>query len=131
MTHENVKPDIHKAKALEKMADELYERVKFFSIQTYPSANISDYYDIIHMLLEAISANKGFRIKGDSAHIKLIEEANKRGIISIQEKSPLQELRNLRNKFKYEGFTITKEFALRNEKKLQKCIERIKINLTL
>jgi hypothetical protein len=126
MMREEVTPDENKAKALFKMADELLERTKYIPIEKFPSPNLSDLYDIIHMLIEGLLSIKGIKFKGDGAHIETIDEARKQGYISESERVFIQQIRSMRNRHKYEGFSVSVDFVLRNEEKILKIIESLK-----
>ncbi|MFP4403763.1 MAG: hypothetical protein ACLFPJ_05410 [Candidatus Woesearchaeota archaeon] len=123
---ENITPDNYKAKALFKMANELLERTKYIPIKKFPSPNLSDFYDIIHMLIEALFSMKGIKFRGDGAHIETIDEAKNQGYISESDRVFIQQIRSMRNRHKYEGFSISIDFVLRNEDKILKIIENLK-----
>lgn len=125
MMREERTPDSNKAKALRKMALELLERLSNLSLIDFPSPNLSDYYDAIHMLIDSILTSKGIKFKGDGAHYELIEEACKQKIISQGESTFLQQIRNMRNKYKYEGFSVSIDFVERNEEKILKIVEKL------
>jgi hypothetical protein len=123
---EDITPDENKAKSLFKMANELLERTKLIPIEKFPSPNLSDYYEIIHMLIEGLLSIKGIKFRGDGAHIETIDEAKNQGFILESERVFIQQIRNLRNRHKYEGFSISKDFVLRNEEKILNIIKKIK-----
>jgi hypothetical protein len=123
---ENITPDKYKAKALFKMADELLERTRYIPIEKFPSPSLSDLYDIIHMLIEGIFSTKGIKFRGDGAHIETIDEAKNQAYISESERIFIQQIRSMRNRHKYEGFSISTDFVLRNEDKILKIIESLK-----
>jgi hypothetical protein len=126
MMHEYITPDKNKTKSLKKMAEELFERVRKFPLQDYPSPNLSDLYDVIHMLLDAIFIMEGIKFKGDGAHIELIDEAKKEEYLTDQEHSLIQQIRGIRNRYKYEGYSVKGEFITRNEKKIISIIENLR-----
>lgn len=122
---ENISIDKNKAKALFKMADELHRRVQKIPFEEFPSPNLSDYYDIIHMLLDGLLTLKGIKFKGDGAHYELIQEAKEENIITESQAQFLQTIRNLRNKHKYEGYSISVDYANRNKKKIIKIVDTL------
>ena len=62
---EEVLADENKAKALFKMADELLKRLKKYPLAEFPSPNLSNLYDIIHMLIDGILISRGIKFKGE------------------------------------------------------------------
>jgi hypothetical protein len=82
MMREDILPDKEKAKALVKMADELFDRGTRLPLDEFPTPNLSDLYDIIHMLLDAHLVKEGIKFKGEGAHFELIEEAKINNLLS-------------------------------------------------
>ncbi|MFT4261318.1 MAG: hypothetical protein ACMXX9_02715 [Candidatus Woesearchaeota archaeon] len=121
-----ITPDNQKSKALKLMAEKSLERLKETNIDKYPSNSLSDYYDIIHKLLDSIMYKKGVKIKGEGAHYELIEYCFKINLFNLATKNFLQDLREYRNKIEYEGFNINKEFIQFNKEKIEKIIENLK-----
>ncbi|MFT4313377.1 MAG: hypothetical protein ACMXYA_03130 [Candidatus Woesearchaeota archaeon] len=121
---EYIEPDKNKAKSLFKMADELLRRVELISFEEFPAPNLSDYYDIIHMFLDGLLLCRGLKFKGEGAHYELIEGAKQETIITESEAQFLQQIRNIRNKHKYEGFSVSVDFAKRNKEKIKKIIDK-------
>lgn len=64
-------PDKQKALSLKGMAKITLERLESTDKARYASNTLTDYYDIIHKLLEAMSALDGIKIKGDGAQQSL------------------------------------------------------------
>ncbi|HIH37707.1 hypothetical protein J4460_07840 [Candidatus Woesearchaeota archaeon] len=50
-----IKPDKQKAKALQKMAEITLQRLKELDPEKYPSNTLTDYYDVLHKLMDAIA----------------------------------------------------------------------------
>ncbi len=122
---EKVTPDKNRADSLRKMADELLERLERLDWNEFPTPTLNDLYDIIHMRIDAIFISSGTRFKGDGAHHELIEEAYNEGIITGKERSLLQQIRDIRNRYKYEGFSIGDEFLKRNSRDIQIILEKL------
>lgn len=128
---ETVSPDYNKAKSLFKMSEVLLTRVKDIPLADFPSPNLSDMYDIIHMLLDGILISKGIKFRGEGAHFEMIKESKKLGIISQGEEVFIQQMRDFRNRYRYEGFDIDSDYVIRNEKRIFSLIEKIKSNYPL
>lgn len=122
---EKITPDKNKAVALFKMSDELFERVKKYSLESFPSPNLSDLYDVIHMRLEGLLLLRGIKCKGESAHFELILESKKQKILTESEENLVQKIRDIRNRYKYEGYAVTPDFISRNEQRILKIIEKL------
>lgn len=112
-----ISPDKEKAKSLVNMAKITYQRLKETEILKYPSNSLTDYYDIIHKLMEAISIKNGIKFKGDGAHYELIEHIIKENGFSEETRIFLQELRDYRNRISYEGFNVKKNYIKINKKR--------------
>lgn len=97
-----IQKDNQKAKALRKLAEITLERINESDKKKYAALIISDYYDSLHKLLEAITLSKGIKIKGKCAHRELINTVANEGHITEKERHFLQNLRDLRNKINYE-----------------------------
>ena len=120
----DISPDKEKAKALWKMSLMSLDRLTEISIEKYPSNSLSDYYDIIHKLLEALTLIEGVKMKGEGAHYTLINYAKDRWI-SIEEEIFLQQMREFRNRVQYEGFLVTEEYIRRNSKTIKEIIHKL------
>lgn len=118
-----IAPDKEKAAALKKMAEITLERLNNTDIEKYPSNTLTDFYDIIHKLLEAVTISKGIKIKGEGAHQELIEYTAKQRVIDEQTRQLLQQMREYRNNIAYEGFTIHKNYIKLNKEKIHQTIK--------
>lgn len=123
---EKTKPDQNRADSLKKMADELLERLSMLDWNAFPTPTLNDLYDIIHMLLDSKFISSGIRFKGEGAHYELIEEAFTSGMITGKEKVLLQQIREIRNRYKYEGFSIGKEFLNRNSGEIHIILTKLR-----
>jgi copper homeostasis protein CutC len=107
--------DRQKAEALRKMAKITIERLDQTSKEKYPSNTLIDYYDAIHKLMEAISIMEGIKIKGEGAHMQLIDYIAEKQHITAQDRLFLQEMREYRNRISYEGFMINANYIELNK----------------
>ena len=116
--------DKQKAKALIEMAKISLKRLNEIDKEKYPTNTLTDYYDIIHKIMEAITYIEGIKIKGEGAHQELIDYICKKQNIEESTRIFLQELREYRNRISYEGFMINKEYIKFNIKKIEEIISR-------
>lgn len=120
-----ISQDKQKAKSLRNMARITLKRLNKTNIEEYPSNTLVDYYDIIHKLMEAFTLEKGIKIKGDGAHIELINYMSKILILSESDRQFLQQIRDYRNRISYEGFMINKNYIIFNRDKILYIINRL------
>jgi len=118
-----IKPDNEKAKALKKMAEITLKRLEETDKEKYPSNTLTDYYDIIHKLMEATTIKEGIKIKGEGAHRQLIEHVVKKKNLNQQDSIFLQEMRDIRNRISYEGFTVNKNYISLNIRKINRIVD--------
>jgi pentatricopeptide repeat protein len=119
------KPDHQKAKALRAMATITQQRLEKTEQEKYPSNTLTDYYDIIHKLMEARTFDAGVKIKGEGAHQQLIDYLAKEHLIDEGMRVFLQEMREQRNRIAYEGFSIPASYITQNRLRIKKIIERL------
>ncbi len=117
-----ISPDNQKSKALIRMAKVTLERLNKTDIYEYPSNTLTDYYDIIHKLMESLTLSKGIKIKGDGAHQELIDYVCKIYTLNESLRIFLQEMRDYRNRTAYEGFMIDKDYFSSNIKKIEEVL---------
>jgi len=115
-------PDIEKAGSLVEMAQITLERLQETNQKKYPTNTLTDYYDSIHKLLEALSYIQGVKIKGEGAHQELINYICKNYNLGEAQRVFLQELRDYRNRISYEGFKIGPLFLENNLQKIEEII---------
>jgi hypothetical protein len=123
-------PDLQKAQALIQMAQISYKRLQETNKEEYPSNSISDYYDIIHKLMEAVAAKKGIKFKEQGAHQQLINYLKEENIINEQTRILIQELREQRNRIQYEGYNIHKNYLIQQEQQLESTIDSLRKEIT-
>lgn len=125
-----VTPDKQKALALKKMAEITLQRLKETDITKYPSNTLTDYYDTIHKLLEALTISQGVKFKGEGAHQELIDHVTKVHDLGEQTRQLLQQIREYRNKISYEGFMVNKNYIILNKEKINALIKELQQLLT-
>ena len=118
-----IKPDKEKSESLKKMAEITLERLNKTNIEEYPSNTLSDYYDVIHKLMESLTIKEGIKTKGEGAHQELIEYLFKQNIINEQTRQFFQQMREYRNRISYEGFMINKNYIHLNKERIQDIIK--------
>ncbi|MEK6827523.1 MAG: hypothetical protein AABX99_03515 [Nanoarchaeota archaeon] len=124
-----IKPDKQKSESLKKMAEITLERLNKTNMEDYPSNTLSDYYDVIHKLMESLTIKNGIKARGDGAHQELIEYIFKQNIINEQARQFLQQMREYRNRISYEGFMINKNYICLNNQKIHEIIKNFLIQL--
>ncbi|MBU2561363.1 MAG: hypothetical protein KKD17_03620 [Nanoarchaeota archaeon] len=117
--------DRQKALSLMRMAEITLKRLNESDKQKYPSNTLTDYYDIIHKLMEALAANEGIKVKGEGAHQQLIDHTCERYKLGEQTRQFLQQLREYRNRVSYEGFIVRPEFIETNSEKIETTVNRL------
>lgn len=120
-----IKPDKQKSVSLRKMAEITLERLEETDKEKYPSNTLTDYYDVMHKLLEAISIAEGIKIKGEGAHQELIDYIAKHHGLDEQIRQFLQQMREYRNLISYEGFVIHRNFVVLNEEKMKRIVKKL------
>ena len=117
-----VQPDKQKAKSLREMAVVTFERLKETDKEKYPSNTLTDYYDIIRKLMEAITSLDGVKTKGEGAHQEIIDFVCDKYKMTTATKRFIQEMRDYRNKISYEGFSIKASYIKTNVSRIEDII---------
>lgn len=120
-----VQSDIQKAKALVEMAKITLERLKETDKDKYPTNTLTDYYDIMRKVMEAMVSLIGIKIKGEGAHQEIIDYICKHYGFEESSRQFIQELRDYRNRISYEGFMVTPNYIKTNAKKIESIISRL------
>jgi len=118
-------PDKEKARSLKKMAEVTLKRLKETDIGKYPTNTLTDYYDIIRKLMESLTSLEGIKIKGEGAHLEIIDYICKKYNLGESTRSFIQELRNYRNRISYEGFNIKERYIEDNSERIENIINRL------
>ena len=121
----NTQPDKQKAKSLKEMAEITLKRLKEIDIEKYPTNTLTDYYDIIRKLMEALTSIEGIKIKGEGAHKELIDYICAKFTLGEITRQFIQELRDHRNRISYEGFMIKPSFIKTNHQKIEQIINKL------
>lgn len=117
-----VQPDKQKAKSLREMAIVTFARLKETDKEKYPSNTLTDYYDIIRKLMEALTSLDGVKTKGEGAHQEIIDYVCDKYKFTTATKRFIQEMRDYRNKISYEGFSIRTSYIHTNSKRIEEII---------
>lgn len=120
-----IRPDKQKSKSLKIMAEITLERLENTDREKYPTNTLTDYYDVIHKLMDALSMVNGIKIKGEGAHQELIDYVAKQYNFDEQTRQFLQRMRNYRNRISYEGFMVHKNYITSNQEKIKKIIKKL------
>ena len=121
----NISPDKNKAQSLVEMAKITLQRLKETDEEKYPSNTLTDYYDCIHKIMEALAFLEGIKIKGEGSHQELIDYTC--GKYQFEESIRIftQEIRNNRNRISYEGFMVHSNYIKNNMKRIEFIITRL------
>ncbi|OGJ19850.1 hypothetical protein A3K73_03720 [Candidatus Pacearchaeota archaeon RBG_13_36_9] len=117
-----IKPDYQKSKALIEMAKVTFERLNKTEIYKYPTNTLTDYYDILHKLMESLALVNGVKTKGEGAHQELIDYICKTYSFSESIRIFLQEMRDYRNRTSYEGFMVNQDYIKSNLNQIKSII---------
>ena len=100
------------------------ERIKIQNKKKMAALIISDYYEVIKELLTAILLVDGYK---SLSHRDLIDYLSRKyNEFGSYEISILNDLRVLRNKISYEGFLVSPDYLIRNEKVFKRLIKKLK-----
>jgi hypothetical protein len=121
----NINPDKQKSESLKIMAEITMKRLLETDLSKYPSNTLTDYYDIIHKLLEAISLKDGVKFKGEGAHQELIDFITIKYELGEDIRIFLQNMRDNRNRISYEGFMINENYIKLNKEKIETIINKM------
>ena len=120
-----IRHDRQKSKSLRKMAEITLERLKETNTEKYPTNTLTDYYDVIHKLMEALGLTSGIKAKGEGAHQELIDYIAKKYNFDEQTRLFLQQMRNYRNRVSYEGFMVHRNYIILNHGKIKNIIKKL------
>lgn len=108
------------------MVDLSLKRLKTLNLEEFPSHSLTDFYDILHTLMDAISLTQGIKFHGEGIHQELIEYIYEEGFIDEENRIFLQELRDYRNRINYEGFIVNKNYIKNNKENIEELIKQFK-----
>ncbi len=105
------------------MAKVTLERLDDTQIFKYPGNTLIDYYNIIHLLMEAEAIEEGVKFKGEGAHVELIDHVAQKNFPNYR--IFLQGMREYRNKVSYEGFNVKESWIRNNDRKIRDIIVKL------
>ena len=117
--------DKQKAVSLKETAKITLERLKQTDIEKYPTNTLTDYYDIVRKLMEALNSIEGIKIKGEGAHQKIIDYVSEKYNLGEATRQFIQQMREHRNRISYEGFMIKESYIKQNYEKIEKIIDQL------
>ena len=118
-------PDKAKARSLLAMAKITLARLNETDKNKYPANTLTDYYDSLHKIMDAIASAEGTKFRGEGAHQELIDYICKTCQQNESTRIFLQELRDYRNRIAYEGFSVTSEYIKTNSKRIEKIMSAL------
>jgi len=118
-------PDKAKTESLLTMAKITLARLKETDKNKYPANTLTDYYDALHKIMEAITSAEGTKFRGEGAHQELIDYICRNYKQKESIRIFLQELRDYRNRIAYEGFAVTIEYIKTNSEKIERIISEL------
>ncbi len=119
-----ITPDKEKARSIMKMVSLLEERIKGQDKLRMASLIIADYYEIMKELITAILLIDGYKTLSHKDLIDYLKE--KYNEFSMHDISVLDDLRVLRNRIAYEGFSVESNYLIRNENLFIQIIKKLK-----
>lgn len=120
-----IMPDKQKAISLKESAKITLERLKETNLEKYPTNTLTDYYDILRKLMEALTSIEGIKIKGEGAHQKIIDYVCEKYDLGEATRQFIQQLRDHRNRISYEGFLINESYIKQNHEKIENIIDQL------
>lgn len=122
-----ITPDKEKAKSVIKMTSLIEERIKIQDKERMASLIISDYYEVIKELITAILLIDGYKTLSHKDLIDYMKQ--KYPEFTLYEISVLDDIRILRNRITYEGFSVEPSYLSRNESLFISITQKLR-NLT-
>ena len=107
------------------MAEITLKRLQEIDKDKYPSNTLTDYYDIIRKLMESLNFIEGIKIKGEGAHIQIINHVCNGYKLGESTRQFIQELRDFRNRISYEGFSIKENYIKTNAGRMDDIINNL------
>ncbi|NPA38599.1 MAG: hypothetical protein GXN99_02270 [Candidatus Nanohaloarchaeota archaeon] len=118
-----ITPDKERAKSILKMCELLKKRIALQDEQEMASLIIADYYEIIKELITALLYTDGYKTISHKNLIIYLEKHYSQ--FSSYEIELINELRMLRNRIVYEGFSTNPSYLKRKRKDLEKLISKL------
>ncbi|NQV08717.1 hypothetical protein HQ529_02590 [Candidatus Woesearchaeota archaeon] len=117
-----IQSDKQKAKSLIEIARITLKRLKETDKEKYPSNTLTDYYDIIRKLMEALTSLEGIKIKGEGAHKQIIDYVCDKYNLNQAVSYFIQDMREYRNRISYEGLSVKKDYIKINAERIEEII---------
>ncbi len=119
-----ITPDKEKARSIIKMVSLIEERIQNTDKTKMTSLIITDHYEIIKELITALLLTDGYKTLSHKDLIEYLKE--KYAAFGTHEIGLLDELRVLRNRVAYEGFSIEPSYLSRNEQVFKAVAKKLK-----
>ncbi len=120
-----ITPDSEKARNMLKMSSLLKERIKTQDKEKMAALIIVDYYEMAKELITSILLLDGYKTLSHKDLIIYLKE--RYSDFSSHEISLLDDLRILRNRVSYDGFSINPSFLYRNENFFKQITQKLEI----
>jgi len=120
-----ITPDNERVKSILKMTILLKERIKIQDKERMSSLIIADYYEIVKELITAVLLMDGYKTLSHKDLVDYLKE--KYGEFNSHEISLLDDLRVLRNRIAYEGFSSDSSYLKRNESNFKIIINKLEL----
>jgi hypothetical protein len=122
-----ISQDIERAKSILNSVSRSEEMLEQLDLPKFASNIVKEYYEIIRELISVVLLLDGYKVVGESAHKELIEFFCSRyeqfsGVESVL----IDDLRKVRNKIAYEGFSVGLDFLRMRQKYIKSFIRDIK-----
>jgi len=119
-----ITPDKERAGSILKMVSLLGERIKNQDKTKMTALIVADYYEMIKELITAILLADGYKTLSHKDLIDYLKEKHPQ--FNGNDISILDDLRILRNRITYEGFSIEASYLSRNESLFKSIIKKLK-----
>ena len=120
-----ITPDLERAKNLLRQSEIRLEDASNKDQKKFSTLIIEAYYEIIKELLTALLVAEGIKVLDHIALIDYVREHHSK-ILTEEEIRIIDELRKIRHKISYEGFSITEDYCNRRTPLAKTLIDKIK-----
>lgn len=119
-----ITPDKEKANSILNMSALIEKRIKLQDRQKMAALIVADYYEIIKELITVLLLVDGYKTLSHKNLVSYLE--SNYSVFTDDEIVFLNNLRILRNRIAYEGFSVEKSYLTRREKYFIKIIGKLK-----
>jgi len=120
-------PDPNRARSFLEMAQKTINRIDRSNKEEELPDIIRDYHSVVQRLLSAVHLLEGVKVEGKDHHKLIIDVFSKNhSELQYHEIQLLHDLRKTRNDIEYRGDFPARDYLERNEKDLQKVIQKLK-----